>query len=163
MVRMLPKQTFRKSNTNILIMKIHIGIKKAIINFFTPTVTIFSLTNCNESQGITFAYSSVINDSVNVFIYHKTSFTHQGSESYIAIGKDFCDIYNNESATFAKTLGFAQIDTVISGKIQIATQYKIDFYRHPKEVSFEVRMLRPVDGVKNGLAYAFIKADSCSK
>ena len=142
-------------------MQIHMKLKKTFLIFLIGTFIVCLLSNCNNSRAIVFVDSGMVNDSVNFYIYHNTTFSHEGSESYFAIGKSFCDVYNDTTKTFAETIGFAQIDTITSGKIKIATQFGITYHNHPKGISIETIELKPMDEIKAKLNYLFI--DTCRK
>ncbi|MEO7536734.1 MAG: hypothetical protein ABIU30_22955 [Ferruginibacter sp.] len=139
------------------------ALKKRRNNFrnITPILLLLFFSSCNStrSRKIKFEDFASINDSTNIYIYKKLHFLHESGESYLAIGKSFCDVYNNENATLAEATGFAQIDTVISGKIRIASGYEITFYKYADTILFETRKLKHTDALKRRLNYVFM--DTC--
>jgi hypothetical protein len=104
-----------------------------------------------DSRTVRFEDCVKVDDTTNIYVYKYVGFLHEEYESYFAMGRSFCDVYNDKKRTIAQADGFAQIDTVINGKIRIASASKVMFYQESDARRFETTDFRPMDEPKNRL------------
>jgi hypothetical protein len=124
---------------------------------------VLSLYSCihADTKAIRFDYILPMKDSLNIYLYHNTSFSHEESNSKFAIGQSECEILKDTKKTFAETSGFAQIDTVVDGKVFISTQNEIHFIYKRQDVKFEIKIHDLQDKVKPRLNYAIATSNEC--
>ena len=132
-----------------------------LLLFLSLVVFNFIISSCSDNRCIQFDYIVPINDTLNIYVFHKTTSTHTENESNLAIGQNKCEILNDSTRTFAKSEGFVQIDTVLNKKIYISSWHKISFFYKPEYVTFEIKELNIKDGVKPTLQYVLACSDSC--
>lgn len=119
------------------------------------------ISSCSDNRCIKFDYITPINDTLNIYVYHITTFTHEQSESKLAIGQNKCEILNDSTRTFAESDSFLQVDTIIAGKVYISSSTKVVFNYNPQYLTFEIKDLKPKDGIKPTLKYVLACSDSC--
>lgn len=95
-------------------------------------------------------------DSINkLYIYHRPNAFNEPSESYFAVGKNYCEIYSVETTTIAFATGYAHIDTIIN-KVAYAT-FGGDFEVLDTTInlSFVTKRVKPTDKIKQRLNIYF--------
>ena len=119
--------------------------------FYGMLLLVLSSCSSRDSRTVRFEDCFKVDDTTNIYVYKYVGLLHEEYESYFATGRSFCDVYNDKNRTIAQTDGFAQIDTVINGKIRIASDSKVMFYQKSDARRFETRDMRPMDEPKNRL------------
>lgn len=93
-----------------------------------------------------FVDSFPIKDITNLYVYHRTTTFHEGNESYLALAENYCEVFSNEKATFAKT-GYLHIDTVIQDTVYV-TSSEIEFLDTNTILKFKIIPVKPMDSIK---------------